>query len=92
MKQRATLDLRTRISLKETELIRFRRRQRATLNLRKRIEEDADQVQREEKSNSKTYDENKKVDEKLSGPEMCDCSLGYPHSVNLHEESSLKNQ
>ena len=50
----------------------------------------ADQVQKEVKSNSKPDDKNKKVDEKLSGPEMCDCSLGYPHSVNLHEESSLK--
>ena len=25
-----------------------------------------------------------------TGPEMCDCSIGFHHSVNLHEMSTLK--
>ena len=55
----------------------------------KSVGDGADQVQKEAKSNSKPDDKNKNVDEKLSGPEMCDCSLGYPHSINLHADSRI---
>ena len=33
-----------------------------------------------------------KFDDKLTGPEMCSCSLGYPHSVNHHQMSNLERE
>ena len=33
-----------------------------------------------------------KADDKLTGPEMWSCSLGYPHSVNHHQMSNLKKE
>ena len=31
------------------------------------------------------------ADDKLAGPEMCSCSLGYPHSAN-HQISDLERE
>ena len=33
-----------------------------------------------------------KADDKLTGPEMCSCSLGYPHSAYHHQMSNLKKE
>jgi hypothetical protein len=33
-----------------------------------------------------------KFDDKLTGPEMCSCSLGYPHSANHHQMSNLERE
>ena len=30
--------------------------------------------------------------ERSTGPEMCECSLSYPHSVNHHQKSTLKKK
>ena len=33
-----------------------------------------------------------KADYKLTGPEMCLCSLGYPHSTYHHQMINLKKE
>ena len=33
-----------------------------------------------------------KADDKLTGPEMWSCFLGYPHSVNHRQMSNLKKE